>query len=259
MTEKPREEKSREIEEAARGYAYAHPRWRLLVQTILVIYPLSWILMATVFYPRKHPGHHATLAEDWPGWAISAACLVGLFALRRDVVAAVARNGWRELRRLATTEVGVTVRTEQHLHPVLGGLLGAMLGVLIPVLFFGSVIWGAYLPVRLQPLAGALALAFLHTLSYGLVWLTTRDPQSSPFRNPIRVTGTLCFLTYGLAVAAGLPQPWAQVPEMLGRVLRIPLPGFVGLLLDQIGRIIYSRREFRRLQRLVNEEGASHD
>ncbi len=66
--------------------------------------------------------------------------------------------------------------------------------------------------------------------------------------------GTLLFLAYGLAVAAGLPQSWTQMPsERDGRLLRILLPGFVAICLDAAGRAIYSRQQFRRLQRLVAE------
>ncbi len=141
-----------------------------MLQTILLINVLAWTLMVTVFHPLKHPADRWALARDWTHWLVIGLSLAGLFLLRRNVVKHVLRNGWREAKRLGNYEIGVTVPSQMRVHPVVGGLVGGLAGVLGPALYLGPVILGAHLPIRLQPLAGALGVALFSTLCWCLLW-----------------------------------------------------------------------------------------
>ena len=261
MPEKPREEKSREIAEAARRYVYN--RLRPLLVVLPAVIAVCWVtsLLAHDLMAAASGSDPLLFPGDSKLCLVLRLCsLAILLLLAVKAVAWLRGGGWSKLEHWMEREAGVAVEYPRHLPRWQATLLSALLGAVIPVLAFGTFSVMLRSPAKLQPLEGALLALALTAAKYRVEFLLTRDPDCTLLRNPVRLVGTATLLIYGLAVAAGLRQPWANLPAAtrvsaaLGAFLRGMLPMLLALVVDAFGRQLYSHRQFRRLQRLVNED-----
>lgn len=121
----------------------------------------------------------------------------------------------------------------------------------VPAYFMGVLWLSAESPERFQPLVFVVGLTLL-----GLVVRAAMDARARSYWRPVSFLGWSLYGAYAVAVATGLLQPlvavsapWRYLAWPLGTIA--PLVGFI--LVQVIVSECYSRLQFRRLQRLVNE------
>jgi hypothetical protein len=106
------------------------------------------------------------------------------------------------------------------------------------------------IPPRFEPL---LVAAVLTALGSALALALRRPP--GPFRTmPGFFAGIAAADLSALVVAAGLPLPWGLTPEPMAGWLGMASVLVVWAVVGMAASGVYAHREFRRLQRLVNEE-----
>ena len=106
-------------------------------------------------------------------------------------------------------------------------------------------------PQRFQPLVFAGGLTLL-----GLVLRSARDKHARSYWRPVHFIAWGLYWCYALAVAGGLPLPFADVTRpwrSSAWAIRILVPLVLFTIIQIVVCEVYSRRQFRRLQRLVDE------
>ena len=240
------EEKSREIGEAAKRYV-GH-RWVNWLPLLIMPLGIGWMLLAAWLVklgirlaggpPESPQGHSLFLKIFFPIAFAGILVLISLFAVWYDA--------WRK-RKLA-------VQTKAEARPISVGRF------LFTSFYFGltAVIPRdicEHVPLRFAPLVLFLWFGLPIPLAIAMKWIPRPKGVRGIWReSPVNaVTIGLCG-AYGLATAAGLPQPWTGDPSQGGYPLRVMAPFVAALLVAIVAGELYSRRQFRRLQRLVDED-----
>jgi hypothetical protein len=112
-------------------------------------------------------------------------------------------------------------------------------------------------PMRWQLLIFAAGVTL-----FGLVVRSLKDKQVRSAWKPVHFLPWALYCLYAVAVAAGLPQPFANAPwEGASRVVRLTAPLALFTLIGIGAAEIYSRRQLHRLQNLLKEvpEGGQPD
>jgi hypothetical protein len=242
MSEERVEERSREIGEAAEGYVLH--AWQ--VRRSRVVHWL-WVLVfaGLTLVLAWDEAWWDQLEQPWRGLAHGAlrALWYGLLAAGLAwYVWFVFRGGWREWYFGSDHQLGLVLppSSQRFRWPYWLSSLS------IAILIGSSGLTGLMLPLRFQPLWYALLLA----ASWAANAFLGPDRLRRLAWSSVRIGCRLLYLAYALAVAVGMPQPWSEGRSLLS--LGVPLASV--LALQVILDALYSRRQFRRLQRLVNEE-----
>ena len=123
--------------------------------------------------------------------------------------------------------------------------------IVTPAYVLGVLSFSMQSPQRFQPLVLAGGLTLL-----GLVILSARDKHARSYWRPVHFIAWGLYWCYALAVAGGLPLPFADVTRpwrSSAWAIRILVPLVLFTIIQIVVCEVYSRRQFRRLQRLVDE------
>jgi len=254
------EEKSREIAEAAHEYAYT--RWRnwipilIIVAVALVVYALTQRAGDYVMGGAMDRSELdvARLTER----AKTAARLSIILQLLGTVV--IAWLAYRIVGRWRFGDPAVTMAPPQAVGTSAAEptskfrdrvLYLGQLALFAVLSFYGFRLLFQSSP-RFQPLivSGALTLLVLPMLLSGRRRPGSRTRSDSP--GP--TIGLIAANAYALAIAAGLPRPFGGTSADTAETFGLIAPTALLFMCWAVGDAIYSRRQFRRLQRLVNEE-----
>jgi hypothetical protein len=235
------EEKSREIGEAAEGYAFHHwAEWTAgpIIVAFALWLALSFLIAASLVTHVGLP--EGSSQERWWGLGVWMALALSSYALLL---------GWflPRYQRWVRAKIGVKTAEPAFLAPF---LLTLGFGVLIPRLY------GVLIVPRIEASLYLLAWAWLFDVLVGGymlgAWVRLRRNPLWRYSPPaVMVLGL--FNLYAIGVALGLPQPRVGWSPCLGPS-RVVVPWAGALIAFGVIGWFHSRREFRRLQRLVNEE-----
>lgn len=253
MSEERAEEKSREIGEAAHEYAYTRPlNWMpiAIIATIVVgMYALAQHVGNSIAQHAidRSEVNVVRLTDQLKRAAFISALLqwVG--------TAAAAWLGWRVLKRWRFGDPSVVTvpQQEDEIGERARYFVETIQIILIIIIsYFGFQLLFCASP-RFQPLIVSIGFTFLILLMF-LGGGADRKGAGAGSLGP--VVGLIVSNLYAVAVAAGLPRPSAGTSEDISETLGVFVPIALLFLCWVIGDAIYSRRQFRRLQRLVNEE-----
>jgi hypothetical protein len=101
---------------------------------------------------------------------------------------------------------------------------------------------------RLQPLVFAAGWTAAQIAAYLVMH---RIPKSG--WSPAHLVSSVLYCCYAAAVAAGMPQPWAGATGLWAWDARVVGPLVPLTAIQMAARELYSKRQFRRLQRLLAE------
>ncbi len=227
MEREPGDAKRQEIVEAAQRYAAHH--WRsALPELLLCVLVGAWnVLVFVVWAPR-------TAGLVWFAGTVTVLVLWGLLFGRRPL-------GSPPVTPVAKPEVS---------H----GCLRALLLLALLIAMWHALYWlaGPLLEssARLEALLLGGGLAVASALQYRFF----PAPDGGGLRRqPATLAALAVTIAYGAAVALGLPEPGADLDAPRGSGLRVLSVLLVYLISEFLFGILYSRLQFRRLQRLVND------
>jgi hypothetical protein len=231
------EEKSREIAETTQGYHLAHGRSilplvvsLLLVCATVVCFSYGW----ERYGARRDPLIGLTMLAAFFGVLFTLACVERGFCRR-----------WRAGDPRVQPELVVfsprAVKWQR-------GLFLALCGTASWFARGFSSLGGP----RFGSLGFAVALV-LYILAVDYAVYRADGVRLWRLRFPYQAAIGLTLL-YGVAVAVGLPQPYGDLPGLLGYALRMCWCLVIFAISLVMTAPPYSRRQFRRLQRLVNED-----
>ena len=238
MPEEPMEEKSREIRDAVEGYAAN--RWRSWVPALVLIPAL--IVWAIAF------GAAAGLVRLlWTGAGPDLALTLGLALLAVGSVGAgaVAYCLRRWVERLGVSDWQVVPRSRYTCGVWESTRIATATALLVWIAFMGV----SAFPERFQPLVLAIALAAPVACSAAADRWCDSDPLWR--RIPVWTGLVALYGLYALGAVLGLPQPGGDSEAKLGWHVIIVLSLVV---INAVLGPLYGHLQFRRLQRLVNEE-----
>jgi len=255
------EEKSREIGEAAHEYAYT--RWRNWIPTLLVV-----VAVLAVFALTQRIGDvvidraRAQRETDIDRLKMAALVTVVLQVLGAAAVMWWAGRfmvRWRYGDPAVTTAppLGAETASAEPTSKVLEWLSVAAPSALI--------LGGYYLAGRASPRFQPLVISTAFTVLVLLMRLSSRLRRGSSSRRTRLglAVGLIAANVYAIAIAAGLPRPFGGTSADTAETFGLIAPMALLFLGWAIGDELYSRRQFRRLQRLVNEDAppgeVSHD
>jgi hypothetical protein len=247
MTEERMEEESREIGQAAERYAFHH--WAEWTSAPIIIAFVLWLpasfliadfVVAYTALPEGSSQARWWMLAIWMALALSSyALLLGWFLPR--------------YQRWVRAKIGVKTAEPAFLALF---LLTLGFGVLIPRLY------GLLIVPRIASPLYPLAWAWLFDVLIGGymlgAWIRLRRNPLWRYSPPAVIVLGL-FNLYAIAAALGLPQPSASAPRCMGMSYRAIVPWAGALVAFAVIGWFYSRRQFRRLQRLVNEESDGTD
>ena len=250
------EEKSREIAEAAHEYAWTRLRnWAptvLMVVAVLVVFALTQEI-GDVVIDKARVQRETDIDRLTERLKMAALITVVLQVLGAAAVIWWAGRfmvRWRYGDPAVTTAPPLGAETASA-EPPSKGL--EWLSVAAP---FALILGGYYLAGRASPrfqpliVSGALTLLVLTMLLSG-----RRRPSAGARRDsPGPTLGLIAANVYALAIAAGLRRPFGAASADTAETFGLIAPTALLFTCWAVGDAIYSRRQFRRLQRLVNED-----
>jgi len=239
MTEKPKEEKSREIEETVERYAAN--RWRCWVPA-LVLLPALLVWAAVVAAVARLVG----VLQVGPKMGADLAMSLGLLLLFVGTVGAgvLAFYLRRWADRFGVSDSRVVPMSRPTCGPWESARIATATVLLVCLAFIGM---GAF-PDRFQPVILAIALTAPVACSAAADRWCDRDPLWR--RIPVWTGLVVLYDLYALGAVMGMPQLGGESEAPAYHVIIVLLL----LVLNALLGPLYGHLQFRHLQRLVNED-----
>jgi uncharacterized membrane protein (DUF485 family) len=259
MSEERVEEKSREIGEAAHEYAYTRLRnWMPVAIMAAIAVGVYAVTQHAGSSMMQHVNDRSEVNVERLAEQAKRAAFISV-QLQCVGTAAAAWLGWWVLKRWRFGDSSVVTVPQQETEagsPETAPRLRERarfvveMALVVVISFFGFRLLFQSSP-RFQPLVVSSGLTLL-MLKMLLEWRLDSRRTGGDSSGP--VVGVTAANLYALAIAAGLPRPFAGTSEDISETLGVFAPVALLFLCWVIGDAIYSRRQFRRLQRLVNED-----
>jgi len=230
---------------AAEQPTFRDQRWWLLPLAFVV----AWAALFGVMWLTLPPSSRFDLGAALTVCTVSLICAgVCVSSMRRWL-----RGDWREFIREQSIRVqqdaGVVVDEPAFREP--RPWVWPLAFIVVPAYVLGVLSFSLQSPQRFQPLVLAGGLTLL-----GLVVRSARDKHARSYWRPVHFIAWGLYWCYALAVAVGLRQPFADMTrswQSSGWAMRTLTPLLLFTIIQIVVCEVYSRRQFRGLQRLVDE------